>query len=109
MQIAEILSDLTSFRVCGHAEAMALVHAAQLVPPADSTTSATQPASADAQAVTLATEKKPEDSADVRRAFDLMSLHTSLKVQPQERQQAALQQARKDVSEVMVKVRRVDF
>ncbi|KAJ9669087.1 hypothetical protein H2201_000913 [Coniosporium apollinis] len=70
MRIAEILSDLTSLRVCDPAAALALVSARP------STSTATQPSKAPERPDT-ATE---EDDPDLARAKDLVELHYKVKV-----------------------------
>ncbi|KAF2118453.1 hypothetical protein BDV96DRAFT_643698 [Lophiotrema nucula] len=63
MRVAEILSDLTSLRVCDPAAALALVSAR---PSSKST---------DAQD----TKKPEEEDADLKRAKDLVQLHYEVK------------------------------
>ncbi|KAF2187759.1 hypothetical protein K469DRAFT_569291 [Zopfia rhizophila CBS 207.26] len=62
MQLAEILSDLTSLRVCDPTAALALV-------------SARPPKSSAEQSQ----EKEKEDDADLKRVKDLVELHYSVK------------------------------
>ncbi|KAF2498888.1 hypothetical protein BU16DRAFT_558927 [Lophium mytilinum] len=67
MQIAEILSDLTSLRVCDPAAALSLVSVG-----ADSSPSRSK---ADPSAT-----KKDDDDTDLKRAKDLVELHYTVKM-----------------------------
>ncbi|KAF2806722.1 uncharacterized protein BDZ99DRAFT_523296 [Mytilinidion resinicola] len=66
MQIAEILSDLTSLRVCDPAAALSLVSARP------------HPSPSSLKPITSATKK--EDDTDLKRAKDLVELHYAVKV-----------------------------
>ncbi|KAI9828725.1 MAG: hypothetical protein M1832_001830 [Thelocarpon impressellum] len=105
MQVAEILSDLTSFRLCGHTEALALVNAPKTIAPLSSDVSfaaRAPPISAlvkDAKAAP--SPGAEENNADLARAFDLMELHKTVKLRHAEGVDAGLQRARRDVEEVM--------
>ncbi|KAK4985132.1 hypothetical protein LTR66_008262 [Elasticomyces elasticus] len=70
MQIAEILSDLTSLRVCDPAAALALVSARSR----PTTTTTTADAEQRAETGQEATD------ADLRRAKELLELHSSVKL-----------------------------
>ncbi|PSN63360.1 hypothetical protein BS50DRAFT_637856 [Corynespora cassiicola Philippines] len=67
MQLAEILSDLVSLRVCDPAAALALVSAR---PTGPSTT---------ADSKEKPTSSPEEDDADLQRAKDLLKLHYEVK------------------------------
>ncbi|KAF1989651.1 hypothetical protein K402DRAFT_302897, partial [Aulographum hederae CBS 113979] len=75
MRVAEILSDLTSLRVCEPSAALALV-SARPPPPSSSFTTSTN--------LTTATSTQRTDEADadpdLTRAKDLVELHYAVKV-----------------------------
>ncbi|KAJ5396574.1 hypothetical protein N7509_004687 [Penicillium cosmopolitanum] len=88
MKVAEILSDLTSLRVCDHHAALALVNAHQISldtsPPSQSNPTATD-------AIT-----------DLQRAKELVELHYEVKARHVNGQvDADLQKARVDVQQVL--------
>ncbi|KAF2756648.1 hypothetical protein EJ05DRAFT_477753, partial [Pseudovirgaria hyperparasitica] len=88
MQIAEILSDLTSLRACDHAAAMALVSAR---PPSESSG---QVVSSGQDQTAAASEADP----DIARARDLVELHRAVKVaHRQGTLEMELEQARESV------------
>ncbi|KAJ6178528.1 hypothetical protein N7519_008989 [Penicillium mononematosum] len=68
MQVAEILSDINSLRVCGHSEALALVNVHKNLS-ADSTESGGA----------LEDKSPADDKADLRRAKELVELHYEVK------------------------------
>ncbi|MCJ1468252.1 hypothetical protein MMC07_006880 [Pseudocyphellaria aurata] len=76
MQIAAILSDLTSLRVCDHAAAMSLVTAK---PKPQSSPSPPRPSSSSSSSSFNEKEEEDED-VDLRRATDLLELHYGLKM-----------------------------
>ncbi|KAJ9312555.1 hypothetical protein DTO271D3_7102 [Paecilomyces variotii] len=89
MQVAEILSDLTSLRACGHNEAMVLVTVHKNIDNAES-------------------RAKPEENQnpDLQRAKDLIDLHYNVKMKHMRGQQPGtvdegLRKARDDVSRVL--------
>ncbi|KAI9679949.1 MAG: hypothetical protein M1817_004964 [Caeruleum heppii] len=93
MQIAAILSDLTSFRLCGHEEALALVHAAKETPTSDATPhhrESSRPTSTD---------------ADLTRAYDLMELHRTVKLQHVAGEDLELRRVREDVNALIKDLR----
>ncbi|KAJ5780650.1 hypothetical protein N7457_005810 [Penicillium paradoxum] len=92
MQIAEILSDITSLRVCGHNEALALVNVHKNIAGPESTESGS--ASAD---------KSPaEDNTDLRRAKELVELHYEVKARHASGTvDEELSQARRDVRRIL--------
>ncbi|KAJ5766576.1 uncharacterized protein N7511_004192 [Penicillium nucicola] len=63
MQVAEILSDINSLRVCGHNEALALVNVHKKGANPESTGAA----------------NTPTDQNDLRRAKELVELHYEVK------------------------------
>ncbi|CAG7961084.1 unnamed protein product [Penicillium salamii] len=69
MRVAEILSDITSLRVCGHNEALALVNVHKNVSGRDST-----------ELGSASADKSPaQDRDDLRRAKELVELHYEVK------------------------------
>ncbi|KAL8927654.1 MAG: hypothetical protein Q9172_001283 [Xanthocarpia lactea] len=99
MQLALILSDLTSLRVCDHAAALALV-------------STRAPASdISAPAVTRLHRSKDthevDNDPDMERAMDLIELHQEVKMKHGRGEDQGLTQARKDVDAVLVELERV--
>ncbi|KAH8694105.1 hypothetical protein BGW36DRAFT_384381 [Talaromyces proteolyticus] len=88
MQIAEILSDLTSLRACGHTEALALVNVHKT---AESTA-----------------EEQGAESSELSRAKELADLHYTVKVKHMKNGPGSdpevdegLQHAREDVNQVL--------
>ncbi|WEW60002.1 hypothetical protein PRK78_005484 [Emydomyces testavorans] len=89
MKVAEVLSDLTSLRACGHAEALALVNVHRTYDgstPEDDSAQGTNP--------------------DLQRAKDLIELHKEVKLRHQQYQNGGLvdkglRQAREEVSRVL--------
>ncbi|OCK83854.1 hypothetical protein K432DRAFT_321517 [Lepidopterella palustris CBS 459.81] len=67
MQIAEILSDLTSLRVCDPSAALALVSACPSTSPTGPSITSTSP-------------EQNEDDVDLKRAKNLVELHYLVKV-----------------------------
>ncbi|KAJ5594082.1 uncharacterized protein N7459_000290 [Penicillium hispanicum] len=102
MQVAEILSDITSLQVCGHTEALALVNVHKTVP--SSTTSTTteggKPATTAESEDKIASQLLKEE--DSRRANDLVQLHYEFKSQHANGEvDDALRRARRDVEQVL--------
>ncbi|KAL2048429.1 hypothetical protein N7G274_000340 [Stereocaulon virgatum] len=93
MQIASILSDLTSLRVCDHSAALALVSVHKS--DAKSSTIGSDPDNA------LKSVSKAEDDVDMQRATDLVELHYGVKMSHMEGEDAGLRQARRDVDRVL--------
>ncbi|KAL8781592.1 MAG: hypothetical protein Q9213_005942 [Squamulea squamosa] len=96
MQIASILSDLTSLRVCDHTAALALV--ATRAPAND--TSNVKPIQSHESKDTHGTEYDP----DMERAMDLMELHQGVKMKYARGEDQDLMQARKDVDAVLAEL-----
>ncbi|MCJ1361334.1 hypothetical protein MMC16_000432 [Acarospora aff. strigata] len=113
MQIASILSDLTSLRACNHNEALALVHASSSSQPSSSTTSAPPPPSSPPTKVPETTTINPQKDTDtdtdadpdLQRALDLVDLHYSVKVKLVQGPDVGLQRARADVEGVLRRFR----
>lgn len=110
MQIASILSDLTSLRVCvrtiaprnwcpssnnaqDHSAALALVSTRA---PASNTESSNRETSTKAP--------DEDDDPDMQRALDLMELHNGVKMKHVQGENQGLMQARKDVDTVLAKL-----
>ncbi|CAF9924713.1 MAG: hypothetical protein ALECFALPRED_002817 [Alectoria fallacina] len=85
MQIASILSDLTSLRVCDHSAALALVsvHRPEL---------ASNTADHDREQST-----KAKEDLDMQRATDLVELHYGVKMKHSQGEDAGLRRARREV------------
>ncbi|KAJ5472624.1 hypothetical protein N7530_006625 [Penicillium desertorum] len=94
MQVAEILSDINSLRVCGHNEALALVNVHKNLSP-DSTESSGA----------LADKSPAGDKADLRRAKELVELHYEVKARHVDGTvDEELSQARQDVRRVLAEL-----
>ncbi|KAJ5520443.1 hypothetical protein N7463_000896 [Penicillium fimorum] len=90
MQVAEILSDINSLRVCGHNEALALVNVHKNI------TGSTESDSA------LADKSPADDKVDLRRAKELVELHYEVKARHVNGTvDEELGQARQDVQRVL--------
>ncbi|KAI4277603.1 MAG: hypothetical protein LQ337_001626 [Flavoplaca oasis] len=99
MQIASILSDLTSLRVCDHNAALALV--STRAPASDSITpNAIQPFKSKG-------DHKTKNDPDMERAMDLIELHQGVKMAHVRGQDQALTQARKEVDAVLAELERL--
>ncbi|KAJ5769382.1 hypothetical protein N7520_003941 [Penicillium odoratum] len=100
MQVAEILSDITSFRVCGHKEALSLVNANHSIPRADATDESKSPTvNASDEAPTSPLNKKQDD---LRHAKELVKLHYEFKSRHTDGEvDVALRKAREDVNQVL--------
>ncbi|CAO2656954.1 Nn.00g057570.m01.CDS01 [Neocucurbitaria sp. VM-36] len=72
MQLAEILSDLVSLRVCDPNAALALVSARPSIAPPHQQ-------DANAQTSTEVLKSEEEDDVDLKRAKDLLKLHYEVK------------------------------
>ncbi|KAJ5718266.1 hypothetical protein N7488_003912 [Penicillium malachiteum] len=93
MQVAEILSDVTSLRVCGHNEALALVNANQ-------SNSGSISGENIVGAGSGSDELKKQE--DLRRAKELVNLHYEVKSRHINGEvDDGLQKAREDVAEVL--------
>ncbi|CAI7564809.1 unnamed protein product [Penicillium palitans] len=93
MQVAEILSDINSLRVCGHNEALALVNVHKNITGSDSTESSGS---------ALADKSPTDDKADLRRAKELVELHYEVKARHANGTvDEELSQARQDVRRVL--------
>ncbi|KAL8944163.1 MAG: hypothetical protein Q9216_000587 [Gyalolechia sp. 2 TL-2023] len=100
MQIAAILSDLTSLRVCDHSAALALV--STRAPASDPlTTESLKPDLA-------ANDHRRGSDLDMERAMDLMALHHGVKMKHVQGENRELVQARKDVDAVLAKLSKFD-
>ncbi|KAI4280874.1 MAG: hypothetical protein L6R38_004094 [Xanthoria sp. 2 TBL-2021] len=96
MQIASILSDLTSLRVCDHNAALALV--STRAPASDSSTPKSK------QVHTPKDTHGTENDPDMERAMDLIELHHGVKMTHVRGQDQGLTQARKDVDAVLAEL-----
>ncbi|KAJ5111440.1 hypothetical protein N7532_001975 [Penicillium argentinense] len=97
MQVAEILSDITSLRVCGHHEALALVnvHRTDFDTPVRS-------GSISAPNDSAVASEPSQTNKDLERAKELVELHYEVKSRHIDGQvDPALQQARADVNKVL--------
>ncbi|KAI1920626.1 hypothetical protein LOZ58_004566 [Ophidiomyces ophidiicola] len=74
MKVAEILSDLTSLRACGHEEALALVNVHK-----SKTNTKSDNLQSDAEA-----GNEPTRNLDLQRAEDLIELHGRVKLRHQQ-------------------------
>ncbi|KAL8835274.1 MAG: hypothetical protein Q9176_007034 [Flavoplaca citrina] len=100
MQIASILSDLTSLRVCDHNAALALV--STRAPASDSITpNSIQP-------FTSKGDHQTRNDPDMERAMDLIELHQGVKMTHVRGQDHGLTRARKEVDAVLAELERVD-
>lgn len=122
MQVASILSDLTSLRACvsplsklpapslpsptplltlpssqGHDEALALVRANRNLAPASSSPGTARKASVPSASTS---QQQEETDPDLRRALDLVDLHSSVKVKLLQGPDVGLQRACADVEAV---------
>ncbi|KAI9720390.1 MAG: hypothetical protein M1812_002896 [Candelaria pacifica] len=100
MQIAEILSDLTSLRVCGHEEALRLVNSSI------SLSTAFNSDTSDTGNTTKVKPRNEESDPDIQRANDIMELHQTVKVKHAQSLDADLQQARSEVRELLERLKR---
>ncbi|CAI7574677.1 unnamed protein product [Penicillium glandicola] len=95
MQVAEILSDINSLRVCGHNEALALVNVHKNITASDSTETSS----------TLSDKSPADDNADLRRAKELVELHYEVKARHVDGTvDEQLSQARQDVRRVLTEL-----
>ncbi|KAJ5712713.1 hypothetical protein N7493_009181 [Penicillium malachiteum] len=93
MQVAEILSDITSLRVCGHNEALALVNVNQ---------SNSGSVSGDNSVSAGCGSDELKKKEDLRRAKELVNLHYEVKSRHVNGEvDDGLQKAREDVAEVL--------
>ncbi|KAL8899506.1 MAG: hypothetical protein Q9207_006172 [Kuettlingeria erythrocarpa] len=99
MQIASILSDLMSLRVCEHSAALALVSTRA---PASDTLGAES--SAHGKPVEL---KEEDKDPDMQRAMDLMELHYGVKMKHVRGEDRGLEQSRRDVDAVLAKLKKM--
>ncbi|KAL6715863.1 hypothetical protein ACLMJK_006824 [Lecanora helva] len=95
MQIASILSDLTSLRVCDHSAALALV-SVHKQDASSSTNLDRKPIS----------EKTKMNDVDMQRVTDLMDLHHGVKIGHVRGEDAGLKQAREDIDRVIQNLER---
>ncbi|KAJ5998576.1 hypothetical protein N7451_006386 [Penicillium sp. IBT 35674x] len=99
MQVAEILSDITSLRVCGHNEALSLVNAHQSVTGPSDTDTNSPAVNLSNQAPGIQPNKKLED---LQRAKELVKLHYEFKSKHSNGEvDDALRKAREDVEMVL--------
>ncbi|PGH28751.1 hypothetical protein GX50_08508 [[Emmonsia] crescens] len=100
MKVAEILSDLTSLRVCGHAEALALVNVYKTT-----SNSEQQKHAGQGPSPTSSDSAPTAQSEDLRRAKDLVELHNDVTLKQLNRQSGGLNEelrkARQDVDRVL--------
>ncbi|MCJ1409195.1 hypothetical protein MMC19_003273 [Ptychographa xylographoides] len=101
MQIAEILSDLTSLRVCDYEAALALVTSYKTLHP----TSQAQLPNQNPAFPTLTRQKsiqeEAKDDPDLKRALDLVDLHYGVKEKHMQGADMGLKKARMEVQRVM--------
>ncbi|MCJ1356946.1 MAG: hypothetical protein MMC33_006942 [Icmadophila ericetorum] len=103
MHIAEVLSDLTSLRVCDHDAALALVSSyktSQAIDTADSNSSNSS-SSRGKSLRRKSTLEGAESDPDLQRAIDLIDLHYGVKEDHVQGRDTGLQQARADVARVI--------
>ncbi|KAI4093970.1 MAG: hypothetical protein LQ348_001575 [Seirophora lacunosa] len=94
MQIAAILSDLTSLRVCeDHSAALALVSSRAPASDTSTTESSKEDKSVQSQEV--------NNDPDMQRALDLLELHHGVKMKHVQGEDRGLTQARKEVDTVL--------
>ncbi|MCJ1234421.1 hypothetical protein MMC14_002382 [Varicellaria rhodocarpa] len=121
MQVAEILSDLTSLRVCDHGAALAFVSSHKALSstseasPKDYVTANLVDKDSSAPSDTSSTlsltgiRSSPledtEDDLDLQRAIDLVDLHYGVKKKHMQGVDMNLSQARTDVNRVLEKLR----
>ncbi|KAI9886410.1 MAG: translation initiation factor eIF4A [Watsoniomyces obsoletus] len=110
MKIAEILSDLTSLRVCGPAEALALVHASRTVSStSDDVVGMTGEKKDATTGSNIKTDKNNDDDSEVQKIYELMKLHESIKKRGQDNStDSGLEKARREVERVMRSIRQAD-
>ncbi|KAJ5377291.1 uncharacterized protein N7496_004700 [Penicillium cataractarum] len=92
MQVAEILSDLTSLRVCGHNEALALV-SAPLASAKDTSAESELVATSDGQAIKQEALQRAKELVQLH--YEVKSRHVNGEVDDE------LRQAREDVYRVL--------
>ncbi|MCJ1283694.1 hypothetical protein MMC26_003025 [Xylographa opegraphella] len=112
MQIAEILSDLTSLRVCDYEAAIALVSSYKIIDTKNTTGEETNTSrsSSDSRPKTSRTTsvlKDAQDDPDLQRAMDLVDLHYGVKEKHKHGTDMELQKARQDVRRVIEGMHRV--
>ncbi|KAF2436390.1 hypothetical protein EJ08DRAFT_691562 [Tothia fuscella] len=96
MRVAEVLSDLTSLRVCDPTAAQSLV-SARPSPPSSSTEAVKAKTAA-----ALQKGKSVQEDTDLQRAKDLIDLHYKVKVAHENgRADEGLEGARRDVRAVL--------
>ncbi|OJD14813.1 hypothetical protein AJ78_04869 [Emergomyces pasteurianus Ep9510] len=102
MKVAEILSDLTSLRACGHAEALALVNVHETIPNSE------QQHQQDLGHVPPPIGNDSTSTAqseELRRARDLVELHNDITLKQLNSQTGSLNEelrkARRDVDRVL--------
>ncbi|KAL2008824.1 hypothetical protein VTN00DRAFT_7018 [Thermoascus crustaceus] len=100
MQVAEVLSDLTSLRACGHKEALVLVNVHKQQEPGTAGVPQVEPT------------QEPDCGAqnpDLQRAKDLIDLHYGVKVKHVQDHGATvdedLRRSREDVNRVLAELR----
>lgn len=104
MQVAEILSDLTSLQVCVRPKL-----SPSLKPPSNTpqdpaaalTLVSVRPGPSNDEQNSLSAATTRDDDADLKRAKDLLQLHATVKVAHQDGTDHELIRARKDVERVM--------
>ncbi|KAL8796724.1 MAG: hypothetical protein Q9195_001114 [Heterodermia aff. obscurata] len=101
MQIAHILSDLTSLRVCDPSAALNLVNAR--TPSSESQAQASNSAVAKPK---LVSQESAAEDPDMQRATDLVELHYEVKVKHAQGLDDRLVQARRDVDRALEDLRK---
>ncbi|MCJ1437063.1 hypothetical protein MMC27_006448 [Xylographa pallens] len=112
MQIAEILSDLTSLRVCEYEAAIALVSSYETIDAHTTTGKETNTFSNNSTSRpkvsrTSSVLKDALDDLDLQRAMDLVDLHYGVKEKHKHGSNIELQKARQDVRRVIESMQRV--
>ncbi|MCJ1316654.1 hypothetical protein MMC15_001975 [Xylographa vitiligo] len=112
MQIAEILSDLTSLRVCDYEAAIALVSSYKAIGTQTTTDKETNTSRSNSNpgpklSRTTSVLKDTQDDPDLQRAMDLVDLHYGVKEKHKHGTDMELQKARQDVRRVMESMHRV--
>ncbi|KAJ5820223.1 hypothetical protein N7474_005814 [Penicillium riverlandense] len=98
MQVAEILSDITSLRVCGDKEALTLVNVHTTIPSAESAGAG----KAGIESASLGAGQLSKKEKDLHRVKELVELHYEMKARHVNGQvDEDLRRARENVREVL--------
>ncbi|KAI9845845.1 MAG: hypothetical protein M1837_004526 [Sclerophora amabilis] len=104
MQIAEVLSDLTSLRVCGPQEALDLVHASRDIPAVSDPSSIQKQSVSSTRKSEAKTKSRSDDverDPDLSRVYDLMELRKMVEQWQPEEKDDELQKAREMVQDLI--------